>query len=42
MTATFTDVDDLMENVGLRPLTTIEDGIQMFSEWYKEYFFTLV
>ena len=36
--ATFADVDDLMEDVGFRPDTPIEEGIQKFVEWYRNYY----
>jgi UDP-glucuronate 4-epimerase len=36
--ATFADVDDLIQDVGFKPSTSIEDGIQRFIEWYKEYY----
>lgn len=36
--ATFADVEDLMEDVGFKPATTIEKGIGNFVEWYKEYY----
>lgn len=36
--ATCADVDDLMEDVGFKPDTTIEKGIGKFVEWYKEYY----
>ena len=35
--ATFADVDDLMNDVGFRPSTSIEDGIRRFLAWYREY-----
>ena len=35
--ATFADVDDLMRDVGVRPATKIEDGIQRFVDWYRSY-----
>jgi UDP-glucuronate 4-epimerase len=35
--ATYADVDDLMRDVGFRPATRIEDGIQQFVDWYREY-----
>ena len=31
------DVTDLMRDVGFRPATTLEEGIQKFVSWYKEY-----
>ena len=36
--ATFADVDDLMNAVGFKPSTSIEDGISRFVKWYKEYY----
>jgi UDP-glucuronate 4-epimerase len=36
--ATYADVDDLMKDVGFRPNTSIEEGIQKFVEWYLEYY----
>jgi len=36
--ATFADVDDLMEDVGFRPDTPIEEGIKRFVEWYRNYY----
>ena len=35
--ATFADVDDLMRDVGFKPSTPIETGIQKFVAWYKEW-----
>lgn len=35
---TFADVDDLMESVGYRPTTSIEDGVARFVEWYRGYY----
>ncbi|MGD8665337.1 MAG: NAD-dependent epimerase [Desulfobacterales bacterium] len=36
--ATYADVDDLMQDVGFKPATTIEDGIGRFVKWYKNYY----
>ncbi len=36
--ATYADVDDLMQDVGFRPATPIEVGIDRFVKWYREYF----
>lgn len=36
--ATYADVDDLMNDVGFRPATSIEDGIRRFVEWYRGYY----
>jgi UDP-glucuronate 4-epimerase len=35
--ATCANVDDLMRDVGFRPSTTIEDGVNRFVAWYREY-----
>lgn len=35
---TFADIDDLMEDVGFKPATTIEQGIKKFVNWYKDYY----
>lgn len=37
--ATFADVADLMNDVGFRPTTSIEEGIGRFVEWYREYYY---
>jgi UDP-glucuronate 4-epimerase len=34
---TFADVDDLIEDVGFKPDTTIEDGVKKFVAWYIDY-----
>ena len=36
--ATCADVADLMQDVGFRPETAIEEGIPQFVEWYREYY----
>ncbi|MFQ5588529.1 MAG: NAD-dependent epimerase [Nitrospiria bacterium] len=36
--ATYADVDDLMEDVGFKPETSIEDGIAKFIDWYRTYY----
>ena len=35
--ATFADVDDLIRDVGFKPSTPIELGIERFVRWYREY-----
>ena len=35
---TFADVTDLVDAVGYKPATTVEDGIAAFVKWYREYF----
>jgi UDP-glucuronate 4-epimerase len=34
------DVTDLMEDLGYKPNTTVQKGIERFIEWYKSYFNT--
>jgi len=36
--ATYADVDGLMKDVGFKPQTAIEYGIEKFIGWYKEYY----
>jgi UDP-glucuronate 4-epimerase len=36
--ATCADVEDLMRDVGFRPETPIETGVERFVEWYRGYF----
>lgn len=36
--ATYADVDDLMRDVGFKPATPIEKGIQNFVDWYRDYY----
>ncbi len=35
--ATYADVDDLIRDVNFQPKTSIEDGIERFVAWYREY-----
>jgi len=35
---TYADIDELVSDVGFKPVTTIEDGITKFVNWYKEYY----
>ncbi len=35
---TFADVNDLAEDVGFKPATPIEEGIEKFVEWYRGYY----
>jgi UDP-glucuronate 4-epimerase len=35
---TFADVNDLIQDVGFKPATSIETGIGKFVEWYKSYY----
>ncbi len=36
--ATYADIDDLTAAVGFRPSTPIEEGIQRFVDWYRDYY----
>jgi UDP-glucuronate 4-epimerase len=36
--ATYADIDDLVADVGFKPQTPIEEGIQKFVDWYKSYY----
>ncbi|MGD9240282.1 MAG: NAD-dependent epimerase [Desulfobacterales bacterium] len=36
--ATYADVDDLIEDVGFKPETPIETGVESFIEWYKDFY----
>ncbi|HLG22050.1 MAG TPA: NAD-dependent epimerase [Candidatus Manganitrophaceae bacterium] len=36
--ATFADVNDLIEDVGFKPATPIDEGIGKFVDWYRNYY----
>lgn len=36
--ATYADVNDLIQDVGFKPETSIKDGIENFVEWYKAFY----
>jgi UDP-glucuronate 4-epimerase len=36
--ATYANVDDLVADVGFRPATSIESGIERFVAWYREFY----
>ena len=36
--ATFADVDELVEDAGFRPSTTIDEGMGRFVEWYRQFY----
>lgn len=36
--ATYADVNDLVEDLGYKPETTIQEGIDKFVDWYLEFF----
>lgn len=35
---TYADIDDLVKDFGFKPSTSLNDGIERFVEWYKEYY----
>jgi UDP-glucuronate 4-epimerase len=35
--ATYADVDDLIDAVGFRPQTSIEEGVRRFAAWFRQY-----
>ncbi|QUS39136.1 NAD-dependent epimerase [Tardiphaga alba] len=35
--ATYADVEDLYRDIGFQPATKIEDGIDRFARWYRDY-----
>ena len=35
---TYADVDDLVKDVGFKPVTSIDEGIHHFVQWYREYY----
>ena len=35
---TYADVDDLIRDVGFKPSTPIEEGVQAFIDWYRAYY----
>ena len=35
---TYADVTDLIEDFDFKPSTPIEEGLQKFAEWYREYY----
>lgn len=35
---TYADVEDLIEDFGFKPETSLRDGLRAFAEWYKEYY----
>ncbi len=38
MFETYADVDDLIKDVGFKPDTPLQEGINRFVEWYREYY----
>lgn len=35
---TYADVDELIQDIGFKPTTTIEQGIENFVRWYKDFY----
>ena len=35
---TYADIDELVEDIGFKPETSIEEGIKQFVDWYKQYY----
>ncbi|WP_201588415.1 NAD-dependent epimerase [Psychrobacter sp. Pi2-51] len=35
---TYADIDELVDDIGFKPETSIEDGIEKFVAWYKQYY----
>jgi UDP-glucuronate 4-epimerase len=38
MFETYADVDDLIKDVGFKPETPLQEGIDRFVEWYRVYY----
>jgi UDP-glucuronate 4-epimerase len=38
VSVTYADVDSLVEDVGFKPNTSIEVGIERFVQWYRSYY----
>lgn len=36
--STFADIDDLIADTGFKPVTTVEEGITRFVQWYRGYY----
>nr|WP_263327392.1 NAD-dependent epimerase [Neobacillus sp. Marseille-Q6967] len=36
--ATYADVEDLEKDIGFKPKTSIEEGLEKFVDWYKKYY----
>lgn len=36
--STYADIDDLIQDIGYKPQTTIEEGLTKFVQWYREFF----
>jgi len=38
MLGAYADVDDFVKDVGFKPATPIETGLEKFVEWFKQYY----
>jgi UDP-glucuronate 4-epimerase len=38
VTATYADISDLMRDVSFKPSVSIEEGVRLFIEWYRNYY----
>ena len=36
---TYADIDELIQDFGFRPNTSLRDGLRAFAQWYKKYYF---
>lgn len=36
--ATYADIDDIQNDLGFKPATTVEEGLPKFVKWYKQYY----
>jgi UDP-glucuronate 4-epimerase len=36
--ATYADIDDLARDVDFAPRTSIEDGVEQFVRWYRDFY----
>lgn len=36
--ATWADVDDLVNDLGYKPATPVEEGVRRFVEWYQDFY----
>ena len=36
--STYANIDDLIEDTGFKPATSLDFGVRQFVEWYEEYY----
>ena len=36
---TYADIDELIQDFGFKPNTSLRDGLRAFAQWYKKYYF---